>query len=111
MLQADGKIVVPFGWRKPTGSRAFVVGAPDGTSLGVARFANPSLAPVEEEEEVVVKKDDPKPAATAAVVPASVAAGAPIVARRCLSRRSLTLRLRTGRRKSEQSRIVSTSIT
>ena len=116
-MHADGQILAPFTWLEFTLVRSFTVDPPEGYSFGLARFVNPSLTPVveEEKEEVVVKKDElVTPAATvtpATTSPAAVPGAAPVVARRCLSRRSLTLRLRTGRRRSEQSAIVSATVT
>ena len=113
MLQADGKILLPIGWVSFQ-SRAFTVTGPAGNSVAIVRFANPSLTPVvtQEEEKPVVKPAVVTPAAAPAAAPAAGSAPARAVApRRCLSRRSLTLRLRTGRRKSEQSKIRSVSVT
>lgn len=114
LMQSDGKIVVAFGWVPQQFFRAFQVAAPGGRVLGVARFANPSLAPPVEEP-----KEEEKPAGgqttTTTTTQTPVAAAAPAQAaappRRCTSRRSFRIRLRTGRRRSEQSAIVSTRIT
>jgi uncharacterized delta-60 repeat protein len=114
VLQSDGKILLPVGWQNNTQlPRTISVGGPTGQSVAVTRFNNPSLAPVvitEEQKPVITTT---KAAATPST--GSVAASAPpplvIASRRCTSRRSLQIRLRTGRSKKERSKIVSAVVT
>ena len=112
VLQSDGKILLPVGWQNNEGGRAITLDGPDGQSVAITRFNNDSLAPavdVKEEQKPAVTPPRPRrppPRRSTGSAPARA-----VAPRRCLSRRSLTLRLRTGRRKSEQSSIRSASVT
>jgi hypothetical protein len=106
LVLPDGRVVLPFNVSYFERAARVDPPASNGVYFGLFRLTGPPAA-----------KTEQKPAATTTATPStasSVVAVAPLhspVARRCASRRSFRIRLRTGRSKKEQSKIVSTAIT
>lgn len=99
-LQDDGKVLVPFVASQSTNER---VPAPEGRELamGVARLNTDGAT----------QTATPTAAGPAATAPAAGTAPQRAAARKpCTSRRRFAIRLRTGRRKAEQSPIVSATV-
>jgi hypothetical protein len=113
-FQADGKLLVPF--QTLAGAPgARIPGAPIGLALGLTRLGFTPPPPPPPPPPTSPAPQPSGPAVPAAPPALPVPGGAPVVVsaesvqsqRRCRSRRSFTIRLRTGRPRSERSPIVS----
>ena len=103
----DGRVVLPFLLNYyPNAPRRVDPPAGNGQYFALFRLKGP---PQQEEEQKSTTQQ--QSAVAIGAVPAVAPPPVVVPSRRCTSRRSLRIRLRTGRSKSEQSRIVSAVVT
>jgi hypothetical protein len=103
-LQSDGKLLVPYGaYSEPIKERRVPAPPEDDESFGMTRIGL-SAAPATPQQQ---SQQQPSGAAKPPATSPTVAAATSKAAKSCQSRRSFTIRLRTGRTKAEQSPIVS----